>query len=127
MLHQKKNATLPKGRLGESMASQNTFPVEGTAQAGDQPSDLISTAKDKASDLGRAAATKIDNSRETAATSLDTTAATIHEKADSLPGGEKVAGLAHSAADKLSSTADYVREHDVNRMMADVEQLVKAN
>jgi ElaB/YqjD/DUF883 family membrane-anchored ribosome-binding protein len=40
---------------------------------------------------------------------------------------EKVTGLAHSTADKLSSTAEYVREHDLKSMMADVEQLVKQN
>ena len=58
---------------------------------------------------------------------LATVASTLHEKAESLPGGEKVTTMAHSAADKLSATADYVREHDVNSMMADVERLVKNN
>jgi ElaB/YqjD/DUF883 family membrane-anchored ribosome-binding protein len=51
----------------------------------------------------------------------------LDEKAASLPGGEKVTSLAHATADKLSSTADYVREHDVNQMMSDVETLVKNN
>ena len=35
--------------------------------------------------------------------------------------------MAHATAEKLSSTAGYVREHDVNTMMADVETLVKNN
>jgi ElaB/YqjD/DUF883 family membrane-anchored ribosome-binding protein len=51
----------------------------------------------------------------------------MHEKADQLPGGEKVTNLAHSAADKLSATADYVREHDLDSMMSDVESFVKKN
>ena len=62
-----------------------------------------------------------------AAGGLEQAASALHDKAESLPGGEKVTGLAHATADKLSSTADYVREHDVNRMMADVETLVKNN
>jgi ElaB/YqjD/DUF883 family membrane-anchored ribosome-binding protein len=38
-----------------------------------------------------------------------------------------VSELAHTAADRLNTTADYVRRNDVNRMMADVETLVKNN
>jgi hypothetical protein len=71
--------------------------------------------------------TRSTANRETAVGSLETAASTLHEKAGSLPGGERVAGIAHSTADKLSATADYVREHDVNGMMADVERLVKIN
>ena len=64
---------------------------------------------------------------DAAAGKLDKAASALHEKAESLPGGEKVSSLAHATAEKLSSTADYVREHDVKRMMADVETLVKNN
>jgi hypothetical protein len=105
------------------------FPSTGSAasELGDQLSDFASTAKDKASALGRTTADKIDDNREAAAGGLAAAASTLHEKADALPGGEKVASIAHSAADKLSGTADYVREHDVNGMMADLERLVKAN
>ena len=38
-----------------------------------------------------------------------------------------MSGLAHSAADKLTSTADYVRQNDLKDMLTDVEQLVKKN
>jgi len=78
-------------------------------------------------ELGRSTAERIDQNREGAATGLESAAATLHEKADSLPGGEKVTNLAHTAADKISSTAEYVKRHDVNGMMADVEHLVKNN
>ena len=98
-----------------------------SSTAGDQLNNVAFQAKDKLSDFSRTAADKIDGSRQTAAGGLETAASTLHQKADSLPGGEKVASVAHSAADKLSATADYVREHDVNGMMADVERLVKAN
>ena len=33
--------------------------------------------------------------------------------------------MAHTAADKLEATADYVREHDVKDMISDVERFVK--
>ena len=35
--------------------------------------------------------------------------------------------MAHAAAESLSTTATYVREHDVRKMMTDVEALVKNN
>ena len=50
-----------------------------------------------------------------------------YKKADSLPGGEKVSELAHAAADKLGATADYVRQHDVSGMAADLERIVRKN
>ncbi|HEY6516896.1 MAG TPA: hypothetical protein VIY50_12180 [Steroidobacteraceae bacterium] len=41
------------------------------------------------------------------------------------PGGDAVKNAAHSAADALSSTAEYVRGHDLEEMRADVGKLVK--
>jgi ElaB/YqjD/DUF883 family membrane-anchored ribosome-binding protein len=101
--------------------------VDEGPTVGEKLSETAAQVKDKVSDLGRSAANKIDENREAAAGGLKKAASALHENAESLPGGEKVSGLAHAAADKLSSTADYVREHDVSRMMADVERLVKNN
>jgi ElaB/YqjD/DUF883 family membrane-anchored ribosome-binding protein len=94
---------------------------------GEKLSDTAAQVKDKVSDLGRTAADKIDENRGAAASGLEKAASALHDKAESLPGGEKVSSMAHAAAETLSSTAGYVREHDVNRMMADVETLVKNN
>jgi ElaB/YqjD/DUF883 family membrane-anchored ribosome-binding protein len=88
-------------------------------------SDAAAQVKEKVSDLGRTAADKINENRGAAASGLEKAASAVHEKAANLPGGEKVAEVAHSTADKLTSTAEYVRDHDVNSMMADVERLVK--
>jgi ElaB/YqjD/DUF883 family membrane-anchored ribosome-binding protein len=101
--------------------------VDELSTVGERLSDTPSQVQEKVSDLGRTAANKIDENRGAAASGLEEAASALHEKAESLPGGEKVSSMAHVAADKLSSTADYVREHDVNRMMADVQTLVKNN
>jgi ElaB/YqjD/DUF883 family membrane-anchored ribosome-binding protein len=101
--------------------------ADKSSTVGEKISDTAAQVKDRVSDLGRTAADKIDQNRDAAASGLERTASALHEKADRLPGGERVGGLAHDAADKLSSTADYVREHDVNKMMVDVETLVKNN
>ena len=101
--------------------------ADKAATIGETLSDTAAQVKDKVSDLGRTAADKIDENRDAAAGGLEKAASAVHEKAASLPGGEKVSSLAHATAEKLSSTADYVREHDVKRMMGDVETLVKNN
>ena len=62
-----------------------------------------------------------------AASGLEDAADTLHQRADQLPGGEKVTNMAHTAADKLSATADYVRENDFSSMVNDVEGIVKKN
>ena len=95
--------------------------------AGEKVAEVASQAKEKVADLGRTAAGKIDENRESAAGTLQDAATTLHQNAESLPGGETVASMAHTAADKLSATADYVRTNDVNSMMADVEKLVRNN
>jgi ElaB/YqjD/DUF883 family membrane-anchored ribosome-binding protein len=106
--------------FGDPLADQSST-------VGGKLSDTAAQVKDKVSDLGRTAADTIDENRGAAASGLEKAASALHENAGSLPGGEKVSSLAHAAAEKLSSTAGYVREHDVNRMMADVETLVKNN
>ena len=101
----------------EDHASSIAERVSGTA----------TQVKGKVSELGRSATDTIDENRGAAATGLEKAASALHQNAESLPGGAKVSQIAHSAADKLSSTAGYVREHNVNRMMADVETCVKNN
>jgi ElaB/YqjD/DUF883 family membrane-anchored ribosome-binding protein len=78
-------------------------------------------------DAARDAAKRIDDSRSTAADGLDTAASALHERAANLPGGETVRNVARATADRLGSSAEYVRTHDAQRMMADVESFVKSN
>jgi ElaB/YqjD/DUF883 family membrane-anchored ribosome-binding protein len=113
--------------MTNTSTSLQDHPADGSSTLGDKISDTATQVKQKASDLGQMAADKIDKNRDAAATGLDEVASVLHEKAESLPGGEKVSTLAHATADKFRSTADYVRDHDVNRMMADVETMVKNN
>lgn len=90
-------------------------------------SDAVEQTKNKISDFGSVAAEKFEQNRVAAASGLESAADTLHEKADQLPGGQKVAEMAHSAADKLDATAGFFRQHDLNRMMSDVENMVKRN
>jgi ElaB/YqjD/DUF883 family membrane-anchored ribosome-binding protein len=72
-------------------------------------------------------AAAIDASRSTAADGLDTAASALDDRAADLPGGKTVRNVARATADRLSTSADYVRSHDARRMMADLETVVKSN
>ena len=104
----------------------NQFADE-SATLGEKLSDSAGQVKDKVSDFGRQAADTLNSNRDAAASGLQRAATAIHDKASSLPGGESVTGIARATADKLSSTADYVRDHDVKRMMSDLTVVVKNN
>ena len=94
---------------------------------GAQLSGAAAQVKEKTIDLGHAAAEKLDDQRDTAASGLETAASAIRARADQWPGGETVSGLAHSAANKLTSTADYVRQNDVKAVWGNLEQIAKKN
>ncbi len=101
--------------------------MEEAALVGGKLSETAMQVKDKLTDFGRTATSKIDENRDAAASGLQKAASALHDRAENLPGVDTVSNLAHDAANKLTATADYVREHDANRMMADVETLVKNN
>jgi ElaB/YqjD/DUF883 family membrane-anchored ribosome-binding protein len=85
----------------------------------EQISETASDVKGKVTDFGRKAADRIDSSRESAAMTLEKTATSLHS------GGNKLSGVAHSAADKVQATADYVRRTDLKGMAEDVQDIVK--
>lgn len=93
----------------------------------DKLSDGAAQLKAKASEYGRIAADKIDENISSAAAGLDRAAASLHNTADNLPGVETARGMAHSTADKLSATAGYVREHDVDSVITGVRAVVRKN
>ena len=103
-------------------------PLNDSADAiGERAANRANEVKESMSDMARTAADRLNAGRETAAERLASAASSVHDRADQLPGGPKVTQFAHAAADRLSTTADYMRSHDARRMMADVEGLVKNN
>lgn len=98
-----------------------------SSDLGETLSNVTSQVKEKASDLGRMAADKIDGNRDAAAGGLEGAAKKIHESADALPGGKTVTSVAHKTADTLNSTADYIRQHDMDSMVQDLQRIVKNN
>ena len=94
---------------------------------GQQVADATRDARASVADMARAAGAKAESGRVAAADRLADAAATVRDRADEVPGGPRVEQFAHAAADRLSSTADYLRHNDAARMKSDVETIVKNN
>ncbi len=112
------------------MPNKTTQDSNATADVKTAAHDMTEGARKAAasmSDAARDTAATIDESRSTAADGLDAAASALHERAADLPGGETVRNVARATADRLGSSAEYVRTHDAKRMMADVESFVKNN
>lgn len=94
----------------------------------DRAFEAVEQTKRKLTEFGAAAADRVDQNRSVAADGLEGAAETLHQKADQLhQGGERVSDLAHTAADKISATADYVRQNNFKDMAEDVQNVVKKN
>jgi ElaB/YqjD/DUF883 family membrane-anchored ribosome-binding protein len=81
--------------------------------------NATSEAKDLAVDLGRRASEQFDAGRRPIADTLNRTASAIHRQVDS------AANALHRTADKLESTAQYVKENDLEAMMKKAQKLAK--
>jgi len=118
------------GNIEEERSMTGKFTPADGIQAdpfAQEAADKVREVRDATFDAARAATKKVDEARPAVAERLDTAASIIEERAEGLPGGQKVKEFAQAAADSLSGTADYMRSHDARRMMADVQILVRNN
>lgn len=105
----------------ENLTDQASDTVQRTREA---INDATEKAKDRAKEMARTAVDKIDEQRSTVGDALHSASETLHTNAERLP-GERMTGMAHAAADKLDTAADYVQEHDMSEMANDVIGVVK--
>jgi len=120
---------MTSNNLGTDAAQFDRPAFDDAAQ---DTSGVVARVQDKAKELGRDAVSAIDAQREPLANTMASTAESLHQ------GGEKVAQagrdagatasrLAHGAADKLQASADFIRSHDLNDIVASVERYVREN
>jgi len=86
----------------------------------DRIADMTSKAKDKAAQMTDVVAEKLDQQRENTASGLGKVASTMHQNANSVPGGPKAADLTHNIANGMEATASYLRDHDFSQMGKDL-------
>lgn len=87
--------------------------------------DGVSQVKSRATEMAQKAADVIEGKMDTVARRMESAATAIRDRADTLPGGEQVASAAHTAADAMETAASYVRDHDLQDMLSEVQQVVK--
>lgn len=92
---------------------------------GDMANQVKDQVKDKVSQLGRAAAEKADEGRVGTADVLQGSASSLRSAGQS--SSEAISGAAGSMAEKLESSARYLRENDFRGMMRDLEHVVRRN
>jgi len=117
MASQDINSLAPSGsgtNLGDS----------GNTGIKDKVTGMASQAKNTAADWGRSAATAVDKNLQSAAGALETTASALRDR---VPATGKVNEIATATADKIESTARYLRDHDTRDMVAGAETLVRRN
>jgi ElaB/YqjD/DUF883 family membrane-anchored ribosome-binding protein len=101
--------------------------TQNPSHNGPTPTDTDGPTPIGPSGLSEAAAEKVAEKRSAAVGGLDSAASALHQQADKLTGGDPVKRAAHTAADALSSTADYVRENALKSMLADMQKIVRHN
>lgn len=100
---------------------------EKAADVKDKATDAAGAAKEKASEATQKATEKVDERRGQTAEAMDSAAVQIRERGESLPGGERTTEMAATAADKVEATSTYIRDNDVQDMMADLETFVRSH
>ncbi len=109
----------------EGAEKWNNGMTEEINKAADAIGDTAAQVKEKAAHLGRSAAQKVDEGRGATAGALQSTANSLRSTAQS--SGEAISNVANRTAEKLESTANYVRDHDFRGMMKDLEEVVRRN
>ena len=114
------------GDRASDMAHQAGHKASDMArEAGDRASDMARQAKEKASEFGRTAVNKLDQGRQQAASALENTAHSLRSGVEH--SGARMSRAATATADRLQSTADYMRQHDMGGMMNDAGAMIKRN
>ncbi len=86
---------------------------------------LDQSLKNSVEGIAERTATRAGDIKESMSDMARNAASAVRDRADQLPGGPKVQQFAHAAAERLSTTADYVGRHDAKHMLADAERVVK--
>lgn len=85
--------------------------------------DASQKVQEKASDMGDKAQDKADAGMDKAASGLSTASDKLRDKGEQQ--GGQVGKVANQAADTMDSASGYLREHDSDQMLNDLEDLIR--
>lgn len=116
-------ASQAKGKLAGTAAQAKEKLAGAASQAKDKLAGVASQAQDRINELGRTTGAALDDKRPAAADALHNTASGLRSTVAT--SGEAITRFAHTAADQIERTADYVRGKDSREMLSDAELLVR--
>lgn len=93
------------------------------ADAATHLGEKLSVVKEEVKGLGRSGAEKLDRARHWTAAEVQTAASSVRTAGQH--GSGAIDSLARDTADKLNSTAAYIRSHDARGMFADLRRVVR--
>ncbi len=96
---------------------------EVASQAREKGQEAMDQARTKADQMSHTAHDKADQGVDKASEGLSAAADKLREQGESH--GGQAGHVAETAADKLDSASGYLREHDTNQMVDDLEALVR--
>ncbi|HUG16960.1 MAG TPA: hypothetical protein VMM78_18270 [Thermomicrobiales bacterium] len=100
---------------------------ESAGAALEKVGEAAHTAREQAASAAHTAQQTVDGQRDTVAGGLDTVATQLRDRAEAIPGGDATTQAAQAAAVRLEGASEYVREHDVNDMLTDLERIVRSH
>lgn len=110
-----------QGKQAAEKAREKGEEVAG--QAREKGQEMMDQAQTKAGQVSRTAEAKADQGVDRASEGLSTAADKLREQGQGQ--GGQAGHMAETAAEKLDSASGYLREHDTNQMVDDLEALVR--
>lgn len=92
---------------------------ESAADVKQSSGSVAGTAARMKRSVSQSAADRFESSRQSTVGALHWTASSLHSRAD------QISNFAHSAAERIEHTADYIRETDLDHLYAAAERNVR--
>jgi hypothetical protein len=90
-----------------------------------QEEQMTTPPNTEAASPGGSASERLTRARGAVASAIDRAAEGLHDRAEHLPGVATATALAHGAATRLETTAEYVRDHGAREMADDVKEVIR--
>jgi ElaB/YqjD/DUF883 family membrane-anchored ribosome-binding protein len=118
------STTSGTGTTGSTSGSPMDQAKETVQSVKEKSDQVIDTASSKASELGDRATEQADAGMEKAASGMDSLAGTLRDRGQSMGEGQ-LQSAAMTAADKLESGAEKLRQTDTDQLIAQLETFVR--
>jgi ElaB/YqjD/DUF883 family membrane-anchored ribosome-binding protein len=111
--------------IGQTTDLRSTPPGSGSGSVQDRAQEMTEKARETAGEMGQKAQEKLDKGTDQAAGGLEQAAEKLRSQTDGSSGMPAQAGV--KVADTMESAAGYLREHNTEDMVGDLEKYVKAH